>query len=105
MTYPFHGDYSPGKLIVQTTYIALRIHTVQLGEKETLEELFAEIDADMVRKQLLEAQRNPEKIPAKIKQIIATPKFPEIITNIFRNVAKTYYGFSRRFAVSKTWLY
>ena len=60
-----------------------------LGEKATLEELFAEIDADMVRKQLLEAQRNPEKIPAKIKQIIATPKFPEIITNIFRNVAKT----------------
>jgi hypothetical protein len=60
-----------------------------LEGKVTLEERFAEIDADMVRKQLREAQSNPEKIPAKIKRIIATPDLAEIIANIFRNKAKT----------------
>jgi len=60
-----------------------------LEEKASLEELFAEIDAETVRKQLLEAQSNPEKIPAKIKKLIAAPKLPEIIANIFHNKAKT----------------
>ena len=56
-----------------------------LDEKATLEELFANIDAGTVQKQLLDAQKNPEKIPAKIKKIIAMPEFPQIITNIFHS--------------------
>ncbi|MFQ5582692.1 MAG: transposase [Mariprofundaceae bacterium] len=60
-----------------------------LEGKATLEERFAEIDADMVRKHLREARNNPEKIPAKIKRIIAAPQLPEIIANLFHNKAKT----------------
>jgi len=56
-----------------------------LDGKATLEELFANIDAGTVRKQLLDAQKNPEKIPAKIKKIIAMPEFPQIINNIFHS--------------------
>lgn len=59
-----------------------------LEGKETLEERFADIDTETVRKQLLEAQRHPEKIPAKIKEIIAIPELPKIITNIFQNEVK-----------------
>lgn len=54
-----------------------------LDGKATLEELFANIDVGIVRKQLLDAQKNPEKIPAKVKKIIAMPQLPHIITNIF----------------------
>lgn len=54
-----------------------------LDGNATLEELFANIDARTVRKQLLDAQKNPEKIPAKVKKIIAMPQLPHIITNIF----------------------
>ena len=59
-----------------------------LDGKATLEERFAEIDTEMVRKQLVEAQRHPEKIPAKVKKIIAIPELPQIITNIFQNEVK-----------------
>lgn len=60
-----------------------------LDGKATLEELFANIDTQTVRKQLLDAQKNPEKIPTKIKKIIAMPEFPQNITNIFHRGAPT----------------
>lgn len=56
---------------------------ILLNGKKTLEELFADIDATMVRRNLQQAQKSCEKIPAKIKKMIALPVFPEIISDIF----------------------
>jgi hypothetical protein len=58
-----------------------------LGKKTKVEQLFAAIDAKTVRKQLLQAQMNPERIPAEIKKIIAMPGLPQIVATIFRSYA------------------
>ena len=60
---------------------------ILLDGKPTLEARFAEIDIASVRKQLDDSQKSPEKIPATIKKIIAKPRFPQIIANIFRGSA------------------
>ena len=59
-----------------------------LGEKTKVEQLFADIDAKTVRKQLLQAQKNPERIPAEIKKIIALPGLPQMVTTIFHSYAQ-----------------
>ena len=51
--------------------------TLLLNEKSSLEEVFAEIEVVALRKAFREAQDNPERIPAKLKHIIAMPDFPE----------------------------
>jgi hypothetical protein len=48
-----------------------------LNGKASLEELFADIEIDTLRKAFREAQDDPERIPAKLKPIIAMPDFPE----------------------------
>jgi len=60
---------------------------ILLNEKPTLEARFAEIDIAAVRKQLDESQKSVEKIPATIKKLIAKPRFPQIVANIFRGNA------------------
>jgi hypothetical protein len=57
---------------------------ILLDGKPTLEARFAEIDIESVRKQLSDSQKSLEKIPAAIEKIIAKPRFPQIITNLFR---------------------
>ena len=54
-----------------------------LNGKATLEQLFADIDLTLVRKQLRDSQSSWERIPAKIKKIICRPKFPQTIWQIF----------------------
>ena len=54
-----------------------------LGEKKTLEEVFASIDPDEV-KQILKESRTDDKIPPKIKEIIVKEDLPERITNSFK---------------------
>ena len=55
-----------------------------LGEKKTLEELFASIDTAEV-KQILEKSRTiDDRIPQKIKEIILKKDLPELITNSFK---------------------
>lgn len=54
-----------------------------LGEKKTLEEVFASIDPAKV-KQLLKEPRTDDKIPPKIKEIIVKEDLPERITNSFK---------------------
>jgi hypothetical protein len=49
--------------------------TVLLNGKSSLEEVFAEIEIAALRKAFQEAQINPEKIPAKLKPVIAMPDF------------------------------
>jgi hypothetical protein len=57
---------------------------ILLDGKPTLEARFAEIHIATVRKQLNDAQKSLDKIPAAIKKLIAKPRFPQIIANLFR---------------------
>ena len=54
-----------------------------LNGKTTLEERFAEIDANIVRKELKKSQDYFGRIPAKIKVLIKKPNLPEMILNLF----------------------
>jgi hypothetical protein len=56
---------------------------ILLDGKPTLESRFAEIDIEPVRKQLNDSRKSLEKIPATIKKIIAKPRLPQIITDLF----------------------
>jgi len=53
-----------------------------LDGKGSLAELFATIDTESVQKQMRNAANNPEKVPPKIKRIIANPSFPKMILNV-----------------------
>ena len=57
---------------------------ILLDGKTCVEELFAEIEINQLRRELKKAQQNPEKIPAKIKSIINEPKYPEKLANILK---------------------
>lgn len=60
---------------------------VLLQDRATLEERFAQIDIDVVRKELLVAQASLEKVPIKIRQLIAVPAFPQTISDLFQKAA------------------
>jgi len=51
--------------------------TILLNGKDSLEEIFAEIKIDTLRKAFRDAQIDPERIPSMLKPIIAMPDFPE----------------------------
>lgn len=57
---------------------------ILLNGKTTLEEVFAEIDIDTLRKEFRKAQCDPEKIPAKLKALIATPDYPGKLIEMIR---------------------
>ena len=59
-----------------------------LGKKVSLEELFAEIEIAKIRKELREAQQTMERVPSKIRRIIAEPKYPEKIADILCSAAQ-----------------
>jgi hypothetical protein len=63
-------------------YIKILLHA-----KASLEELFAEIEIDTVRQAFREAQQTPEKIPLKLKALIAMPDFPEKLVNMVEKSA------------------
>jgi len=50
---------------------------ILLKEKTSLAEVFAEIEIDTLREEFRKAQLSPEKIPPKIKRLIAMPDYPE----------------------------
>jgi hypothetical protein len=56
--------------------------TLLLNGKSSLEEVFAEIKIDTLRQAFREAQIDPERIPSKLKPIIAMPDFPERFVNL-----------------------
>ena len=58
-----------------------------LNGQATLEERFAQIDAETVRKELRTVQGSLEKVPPKIRQLIALPAFPEAICGLFQKAA------------------
>jgi len=49
-----------------------------------LEECFADVDIDAVRRGMDSAQRSPEKVPKKIRKLIADASFPEMLCRLFR---------------------
>jgi len=62
----------------------IRISPSEVEYLASLEARFAEIDIEWVRRQLNNSRKSLEKIPATNKKIIAKPRFPQIITNLFR---------------------
>jgi hypothetical protein len=60
---------------------------VLLNGQATLEERFAQIEAETVRKELRASQSSLEKIPSKIRQLVAVPTFPESICRLFQKAA------------------
>lgn len=56
--------------------------TILLNGKNALEEVFADIEIDTLRLAFREAQIDPERIPSKLKPIIAMPDFPERFVNM-----------------------
>jgi len=60
---------------------------ILLNGQATLEERFAQIDAQTVREELEAAQGSLEKVPPKIRQLIALPTFPEAISQLFQKAA------------------
>jgi len=60
---------------------------ILLKNKTSLEELFAEIEIDTLRDELRKAQLSPEKVPIKIKRLIAMPDYPEKLLNMVEKAA------------------
>lgn len=60
---------------------------VILGGNATLEEAFAEIDSELIRKNMEEAKHSPNKIPEKIKKLIKKPNLPELLSSFLKRAA------------------
>ena len=60
---------------------------ILLNGQATLEERFAQIQVDTVRKELHDAQISLEKVPSKIRQLIHAQSFPETIRRLFKKAA------------------
>ena len=58
-----------------------------LNGQASLEERFAQIDAQTVREELRTVQGSLEKVPPKIRQLIALPAFLEAICGLFQKAA------------------
>ena len=57
---------------------------ILLQGKLTLEECFAQIDADTVRKEMQAAQIWPDRVPRNIRKLIAAPVFPNALCGLFQ---------------------
>jgi len=55
---------------------------ILLNGQSSLEEVFAHIEIDTLRKTFREAQDDPERIPAQLKPLIAMPDFPEKLVSM-----------------------
>jgi len=55
--------------------------------KASLEEVFAEINIDTLREAFRKTQDSPEKIPSKLKPLIAMSDFPEKVVAMIKRVA------------------
>ena len=60
---------------------------ILLQGQATLEERFARIDIETVRKELIAAQTSPDKVPSQIRKLIAIPSFLETIASLFQKAA------------------
>lgn len=60
---------------------------ILLQGQTTLEERFAQIDIETVRKELQAAQASLEKVPSQILKLIAIPSFLETVAGLFKKAA------------------
>jgi len=60
---------------------------ILLNGKRSLEAIFSDIDIESFREAFREAQDAPEKIPAKLKPLIAMPDFPEKLVSMLQRAA------------------
>lgn len=60
---------------------------ILLNGQPTLEARFAQIEVGSVRNELQDAQDSLEKMPSKIRQLIALPTFPEDVRGLFQKAA------------------
>jgi len=56
---------------------------ILLNGKSSLEERFAEIDTQLVRKEFRTVQSSPDKVPAKVKELIKMPSLPESLAGLW----------------------
>ena len=52
-----------------------------------LEECFADINIGEVRQEMAAAKSSSQKVPKKIRQLIAAPSFPDALCRLFRKAA------------------
>jgi hypothetical protein len=57
---------------------------ILLNGKTSIEEVFAEIEINTLREAFRNAQDTPEKIPSKLKPLIAMADFPEKLLNMLK---------------------
>ena len=55
---------------------------ILLGGKKSLAQRFADVDAQIVRRQMNKSARNEYPVSAKLKRLITAPTFPESLTSI-----------------------
>jgi hypothetical protein len=60
---------------------------ILLNGKASLEDVFAELDIDTFRAAFRQAQVVPDRVPAKLKPLIAMSDFPEKLVTMVRNAA------------------
>ncbi len=60
---------------------------ILLNGKSAIEEVFADIEIDALRQEFRKAQNNPEKLPAKLKTLIAMPDYSSKLVAMIRNSA------------------
>ena len=60
---------------------------ILLQQKASLAEVFAEIEIETLRRELRQAKLSPDKIPLKIKRLIAMPDYPEKILKMVEKAA------------------
>jgi len=60
---------------------------VLLNGHANLEDCFAHIDIDVVRQEMDATQQSLERVPRKIRELIAVPAFPEVLSRLFRKTA------------------
>jgi len=60
---------------------------ILLNGQATLEDRFAQIDAETVRSELATAQKSLERVPLKIRQLITLPAFPDALCRLFQKAA------------------
>jgi hypothetical protein len=61
---------------------------ILLSGRQSLEELFADMDASTVRQELQNAQANPDKIPPPIKNVVAIDDLPQMLVGMFLRAAQ-----------------
>ena len=57
-----------------------------LNGKQTIEEVFAQIDAQEARRRMISSEQSNERVPKPIQKIIAKPEFPITLRNILLSV-------------------